>query len=114
MALVHNLGRSMLAPMFVAGGLDAYRHPETKVGKAATVTTPIAEVLGLPNDTPAFVRANAGVQVLGGTLLGLDLFPRLAAFAKRRRFPATRQTMWVNSYEAGASRENRFLRMWRG
>ena len=79
MALVHDLGRSMLAPMFVAGGLDAYRHPETKVGKAATVTTPVADALGLPDDTAAFVRANGGLQVLGGVLLGLDLFPRLAA-----------------------------------
>jgi putative oxidoreductase len=78
-ALVHGLGRSMLAPMFVAGGLDAYRHPETKVGKAAAVTTAIAAALGLPDDTPAFVRANGGLQVLGGTLLGLDVFPRLAA-----------------------------------
>jgi hypothetical protein len=28
--LVHRLGRSMLAPMFVTGGLDAIRHPESK------------------------------------------------------------------------------------
>jgi putative oxidoreductase len=81
MPLVHDLARSMLAPMFIAGGLDAFNHPEGKAGKAATVTSPVAESLGLPDDPTAFVRANGAIQILGGALLGTGAYPRIAALA---------------------------------
>jgi uncharacterized membrane protein YphA (DoxX/SURF4 family) len=71
----------MLAPMFVTGGLDALRHPESKEFRAAAVTGPITETLGLPDETPLLVRVNGGVQVVGGVLLGLGVLTRLAAFA---------------------------------
>jgi len=51
----------MLAPMFVTGGLDALRHPESKESKAAALTGPITETLGLPDETPMLVRVNGGV-----------------------------------------------------
>jgi putative oxidoreductase len=81
MGRIHHLGRSLLAPMFVSGGLDAIRHPETKQAKAEAVTRPITETFGIPDETQALVRVNGGVQVVGGVLLGLGVFPRLAAFA---------------------------------
>jgi putative oxidoreductase len=81
MGLVHRLGRSMLAPMFVTGGLDAIRHPESKEAKAEAITGPITESLGLADETQTLVRVNGGVQVVGGILLGLGVLTRTAAFA---------------------------------
>jgi putative oxidoreductase len=75
------MGRSLLAPMFVTGGIDALRHPESKESKAAALTGPITERLGLPDETPLLVRVNGGVQVVGGVLLGLGVLTRVAAFA---------------------------------
>ena len=69
----------MLAPMFVSGGLDAFRHPEAKAARAETVTGPLTETLGIPDDAAALVRFNGGVQVVGGTMLALGVFTRLAA-----------------------------------
>jgi uncharacterized membrane protein YphA (DoxX/SURF4 family) len=67
--------------MFITGGLDAIRHPETKETKAEPITGPITEALGLPDETSVLVRVNGGVQVVGGILLGLGIFTRTAAFA---------------------------------
>jgi putative oxidoreductase len=79
MGVVHRVGRELLAPMFVSGGLDAIRHPEAKVTRASTITAPIAATLGIPDDPVALVRFNGGVQVVAGTLLGMGRFSRLAA-----------------------------------
>jgi uncharacterized membrane protein YphA (DoxX/SURF4 family) len=81
MRLIHRFGREMLAPMFVSGGLDALRHPESKIERAATVTTPLADAFGLPDDPELFVRLNGAVQVVGGTLLAMGRLPRFAAVA---------------------------------
>jgi putative oxidoreductase len=67
--------------MFVSGGLDAIRHPETKVMKAAAITSPLTAALGLPDDTSTLIRVNGGVQMAGGILLGLGVLTRTAAFA---------------------------------
>jgi uncharacterized membrane protein YphA (DoxX/SURF4 family) len=75
------MGRSLLAPMFVTGGLDAIRNPESKHSKAEVVTGPITETLGLPDETTMLVRVNGGVQVVGGVLLGMGKLTRIAAFA---------------------------------
>jgi putative oxidoreductase len=81
MRSVARLGQCFLAPMFVSGGIDAMRHPESKAAKAATVTTPVAETLGLPDEPSTFVRMNGAVQLLGGALLGIGVCTRLAACA---------------------------------
>ena len=81
MSLIRRLGRELLAPMFVTGGLDALRHPEPKAAKAATVTAPLAEIFGLPDDPVLFVQVNGAVQVVGGALLAMGRAPRLAALA---------------------------------
>ena len=80
MGVVHRIGRELLAPMFISGGLDAIRHPEPKVNRAVTITGPIAATLGLPDDPVALVRFNGGVQVVAGALLGMGRLSRLAAF----------------------------------
>jgi putative oxidoreductase len=71
----------MLAPMFVVGGLDALRNPESKVGKAKSVTTAVDRTLGLPDDPVALVRLNGAVQLVGGILLAAGRIPRLASLA---------------------------------
>jgi putative oxidoreductase len=80
-SVIRRLGRELLAPMFVSGGLDALRHPEPKATRAATVTTPLAEIFGLPDDPVLFVQLNGAVQVVGGALLAMGRAPRLAALA---------------------------------
>ena len=72
----------MLAAMFVVGGLDAFRHPEGKVKQAEPIAQSIAKrVPSLPQDTETLVRINGAVQMVGGSLLAVGKFRRLAALA---------------------------------
>ena len=71
---------SLLAPIFINGGLDAIRHPESKVKAAEAVTRPLSSAFDfVPDDPVVLVRANGAVQVTAGTLLALGKLPRLAA-----------------------------------
>jgi uncharacterized membrane protein YphA (DoxX/SURF4 family) len=68
--------------MFISGGLDAARHPETKVEAAKPVTDQLRTVIpSLPEDTATLVRVNGIVQVVAGVLLAAGKFRRLAALA---------------------------------
>lgn len=72
----------MLASMFITGGLDAMRHPETKVASAQPVTDQLRTwVPSLPEDTAMLVKVNGLVQVGAGVLLALGKMRRLAALA---------------------------------
>jgi uncharacterized membrane protein YphA (DoxX/SURF4 family) len=73
------IARPMLAGVFVYGGLDAFRNPESKAPKAEAVAPKLAGPLGLPTDTVQLVRINGATQVVAGTTLALGLFPRLSA-----------------------------------
>jgi len=77
--MLRAIARPMLAAIFVHGGLDAVRNPEPKAPRAEPVASQVAAPLGLPEDTVTLVRINGAVQVVGGTLLALGRFPRLAA-----------------------------------
>ena len=80
MSLVRRLARPMLAAVFVSGGVDQLRSPETKAEAAEPVATPIARrVSWLPQDTAQLVRLNGAVQVSAGTALALGRFPRVSA-----------------------------------
>lgn len=82
MSLLRVVGRPMLASMFISGGLNAVRHPETVAPAAEPVVRPLADrVEALPDRTEQLVRLNGAVQVAGGVLLGLGRFPRLSALA---------------------------------
>ena len=81
MKLVRHIGRTMLAPMFVSGGLDAVRHPETKIARAENVTAPLTATLGIPDDAVTLVRVNGGVQVVAGALLAMGRCSRLRGLA---------------------------------
>jgi uncharacterized membrane protein YphA (DoxX/SURF4 family) len=82
MALSRRLARPLLASIFVVGGWDAFRDPESKVKKAAVVTDLVAEKAGVENlDAAMLVRVNGAVQVAGGVLLAIGKFRRPAALA---------------------------------
>ncbi len=72
----------LLASIFVHGGIDAYRNPESKVKAAEAVTVPLtAHIEALPEDTATLVKMNGALQVGAGALLALGKFRRLAALA---------------------------------
>lgn len=77
--ITHSIARSFIAPIFVAGGLDAIRDPDEKAKKADQVIGRIASTLGLPDDPVKLVRVNGGVQLAAGSMLALGWAPRLSA-----------------------------------
>jgi uncharacterized membrane protein YphA (DoxX/SURF4 family) len=77
MSLINVLARPMLGGIFIYGGLDAVRQPQSKVAKAETVVAdaPVASEF----DTENLVRINGAVQVGAGVALSLSFFPRVAS-----------------------------------
>jgi len=69
----------LLSGIFVVGGLDAARHPDTKVDQAKAVTDPLANKLPVFPNTATVVRLNGVSQVAAA--IGLAIGPR-------RRIPA--------------------------
>jgi len=88
--LTHRLARPLLAGMFIAGGLDSFLRPESKVQKADAVTSTLTALLGLPDDTKLLVRLNGGVQIGAGILMAMGMFPRpMAATLASSLIPTT-------------------------
>ncbi len=82
MAISRRIARPLLASIFVAGGMDALRHPDSKVKKAEPVTGRLSEqVEFIPNDPVTLVRINGAVQVGAGLLLATGKFRRIASLA---------------------------------
>lgn len=80
MSISRRVARPLLASMFIAGGLDAARNPESKVKAAEAVAQPLKDTFPmLPDDTATLVKLNGIVQVGAGTLLAIGRYPRLAA-----------------------------------
>ncbi len=80
MAITRKIARPMLASMFVTGGIDAVREPESKQHIAEPVAPKVAGSLGLPaDDTVLLVKINGAVQLGAGLLLATGRLPRLAA-----------------------------------
>jgi putative oxidoreductase len=77
--MTRTIARSSIAPIFLAGGMDAVRHPQSKAAKAEYVAGPLAKLLGTPDDPVKLVRINGGVQLAAGTLLILGWAPRLSS-----------------------------------
>ena len=80
MPLTHRLARSLIAPIFVTGGLDALKNPNGKTGAAVKVAGSLAG-FGLPQDPVQLVRINGALQLAAGSLLVLGKAPRLASAA---------------------------------
>ena len=67
--------------MFVAGGIDAARHPAAKLPKADAVIEPLEDAVGIDADPVELVRLNGIVQVGAGVALATGTVPHLAALA---------------------------------
>ena len=82
MPLTRTIARPLLASVFIAGGIDAVRHPEARAKAAQAVTVPLSRRMpSLPDDPELYVRVNGAVQVGAGALLAVGRFRRLAALA---------------------------------
>ena len=93
--LVRRIARPLLSTIFIAGGIDALRHPLQRAAKAAplldkTVETlpeavteriPSTVIQNMPADPDTLVKINAAVQIGGGVLLATGKAPRLASLA---------------------------------
>jgi putative oxidoreductase len=79
-SITTRVASSLLASIFIRGGLDAAMNPEGKVKRAEKVTAPIAQrVSVLPDDTETLVRLNGVTQVVAGATLSLGILRRLSA-----------------------------------
>lgn len=81
MTIARALARSNMAPMFILGGLDSFRHPDERAKLADPVTSRISSALGIEHDAVRLVKINGAVQVVAGSLLAVGRFRRLAAAA---------------------------------
>ena len=81
MKVTRRIARPMLAAIFIQGGIDALKNPESKKRKADTVAPGVADTLGIPGDTVDLVRINAGVMVGAGVMLAMGWLPRVASAA---------------------------------
>jgi uncharacterized membrane protein YphA (DoxX/SURF4 family) len=75
-----HIAGSLLAPMFIRGGWDAFQNPESKVKAAEAVTRAVSERFSfVPDDPAVLVRLNGALQVGAGALLATGPLRRLAA-----------------------------------
>jgi putative oxidoreductase len=73
------IARPLLASIFIYGGIDAFRNPESKAPKADKVVGAVPAVVPGMSTTADLVRIDGAAKVIGGVALGLGIFPRLAA-----------------------------------
>jgi putative oxidoreductase len=82
MTVLRAVARPMLASIFVIQGFDTMLHPERVAPRADPVVQPLTELApGVLDSTEDAVRLNGAVQFAAGSLLALDIFPRLSALA---------------------------------
>jgi putative oxidoreductase len=85
--LVRRIARPLLAAPFVYGGISTLRKPQDRVPGAAPIIDKIAEAadkqlpVQVPRDVEQWVKADAAVKVIAGSLFGLGKLPRLTALA---------------------------------
>ena len=83
--LVRRIARPLLAAPFVYGGISTLRKPQDRVPGAAPIVDKVAEVadkqlpVQVPRDVEQWVKADAALKVVAGTLFGLNRLPRLTA-----------------------------------
>ncbi|HUC04958.1 MAG TPA: DoxX family membrane protein [Acidimicrobiales bacterium] len=74
------LAGALLAPMFISGGWDAFRNPESKVKAAEAVTGVLSSRFSfVPDDPAVLIRLNGAAQVGAGALLATGHVRRVAA-----------------------------------
>jgi putative oxidoreductase len=73
------VARLLLSSIFVLGGLDAFRHPASKVPMAEQLVGPLVRHAPGNASTEQIVRADGAAKVIGGLALATGVLPRLAA-----------------------------------
>lgn len=73
------LARTLLAGAFVMGGLSAWKRSRSLAETASPVTDPIESRLQVGLTSEQLIKANATVQVVGGGLFALGVWPRALA-----------------------------------
>jgi uncharacterized membrane protein YphA (DoxX/SURF4 family) len=85
--LVRRIARPLLASSFIYGGIDTLRNPQSRVPGATPVVEAVTEQadkqlpVKVPRDVEQWVKIDAGVKVVAGTLFSLGKLPRLSALA---------------------------------
>ncbi len=81
--LIRRIARPLLAAIFISGGINALRHPKPHAEMADPVAPKIAEELpiDLPSDPETLVKIDAAVKIVAGTMLSINVGPRIAALA---------------------------------
>lgn len=74
---IRTLARSLIASVFVAGGIQALSRSRELAPVADDVAQPIADQIGLDQRTENLVKINAGVHIAGGALFALGVVPRV-------------------------------------
>mgnify|MGYP001172381043 CR=1 FL=1 len=78
---LRGLARTLLASIFVFGGVSAWKRSSKLAVSAATVVDPVRRALPGSPSAEQLVKVNVGVQVIGGTLFALGVAPRVMAIA---------------------------------
>lgn len=76
---LRGLARTLLASIFVVGGVRAWKRSEALAVSASPITDPIEDLAPGQPSTEQLVKANAAVQVIGGVLFALGVAPRVLA-----------------------------------
>jgi putative oxidoreductase len=83
--LVRRIARPLLASSFIYGGITTLRNPQAHVPGARPVVEKVTEQadkqlpVQLPRDVEQWVKIDAAVKVVAGTLFALGKLPRLSA-----------------------------------
>jgi putative oxidoreductase len=78
---VRTAARILTGSTYALLGADAWRTPGGRVDQAGPTLEVLRRYAPLPEDDETLVRVNAAVQTVAGSLLALELAPRLSALA---------------------------------
>lgn len=108
--LLRRIARPLLASALIARGVDALKHPGSRIPAAEKFAATVTEPLGAPSDPELLVRVNGVVMAGAGALLAIGRFPRLAGAALALSLvPATafEHRFWTESDPETKSAEKR-------
>ena len=105
MSMIRSLGQICLAGIFVSSGMQSFVNPAGPAGRVAAA--------GIPEPQQA-VELNGAAMVVGGTLLALDIAPKLGALVLLGTIVPTTlvgHAFWKE--ESGTSRKNQQIQFYK-
>ncbi len=79
MKLLHRMMYPLLAGIFLVGGIDAVKDPDSKRQRAERIVPSLLSSLGITARSEDVVRLNGAVQVGSAACLAANVLPRLSA-----------------------------------